>query len=115
MVTRGDSRISLQLAKNKYTAALERDQRFLIDDPDSPHKLAYILSKPLKSWLIYQGEGTYKFVLQEVTSTQDDNHELGIADYYKFFPKDEEAGMVDGLEKLEMEGKPEEKERKVWI
>lgn len=119
MVTRGDSRISVQVARNKHTVALGRENRFLIDDPESPHKLAYILSKPFKTGLVYQGTGTFKFVLQEVTATEDDNHELGIADYYKHFPKDNKEG-IPPEEKKEDERDldvdpvtPEERE--VWI
>lgn len=87
VATRGDSRISMQIARNQHTIAFDREYRFLIDDPETPHKLAYLLTKPLKRGLIYNSQGTYKFVLQEVTATEDDNHELGIADYYKHFPK----------------------------
>lgn len=92
VVTRGDSRISMQIARNKYTVAFNREDRFLIDDPDSPHKMAYLLTKPLKRGITYNECGTFKFVLQEVTATEFDNHKLGIADYYKHFPSgDEEA------------------------
>ena len=88
IVTRGDSRISVQLARNKETVRLDRSNRFLIDDEDSPHPLAYLLTKPLKIGS-YQGKGTFKFVLQEVTETDDDYIEgnVRIADYYKHFPK----------------------------
>ena len=48
IVTRGDSRIAMTIAKNKYTTKFNRENRFLIDDPDADFKLAYILSKPLK-------------------------------------------------------------------
>lgn len=88
IVTRGDSRISMQIAKNKYTVKFDRESRFLIDDEDSPHKLSYILTKPLKLGSLYNGKGVFNFVLQEATATGDDNHELGIADYYKYFAKD---------------------------
>ena len=86
IVTRGDSRISMTIARNSDTIKFNREQRFLIDDPDSPHKLAYLLTKPLKLGGTYNNQGVFKFVLQEVTSTDDDNHVLGIADYYKYFP-----------------------------
>lgn len=111
VVTRGDSRISVQLAKNKHTCVLDRENRFLIDDEDSPHKLAYLLSKPFKKGATYNGEGTYNFVLQEVTATEYDNHELGIADYYHHFPKEKDAQMTDTSEQESdtQEGK------KVWI
>lgn len=88
IVTRGDARISMQIARNKYTVRFDRENRFLIDDEDSPHKLSYILTKPLKIGSQYNGKGVFKFVLQEATATGDDNHELGIANYYKFFTKD---------------------------
>lgn len=111
VVTRGDSRISVQLAKNRYTSVLNRESRFLIDDEDSPHKLAYLLTKPFKKGATYNGKGTYKFVLQEVTATEYDNHELGIADYYHHFPKKDDVPSIDDTKPdiEEIDGK------KVWI
>ena len=47
--------------------------------------MAFALTKPLKFAGVYGGNGVYKFVLQEVNTTDDDNEELGIADYYKHF------------------------------
>lgn len=88
VVTRGDSRIAMTIARNDDTIKFARDMRFLIDDPDSQHKLAYLLTKPLKLGGTYNGCGVFKFVLQEVTSTEDDNHFLGIADYYKYYPRE---------------------------
>lgn len=87
VVTRGDSRIAMTIARNEYTVKFDRECRFLIDDPESDHKLAYLLTKPLKLGATFNNKGVFKFVLQEVTATDDDNHELGIADYYKHFPK----------------------------
>lgn len=103
VVTRGDSRISVQLARNKETVRLDRSNRFLIDDVDSPHPLAYLLTKPLKLGA-YQEKGCFKFVLQEVTETDDDNVEERIADYYKHFPKEEIP-----------EEKPTVNGKKVWL
>lgn len=85
--TRGDSRIAVTIARNECTAKLNRENRFIIDDPDSEIKLAYLLTKPLKLGWSYNNEGVYKFVLQEVTATDNDNFELSIADYYKHFPR----------------------------
>lgn len=113
VVTRGDSRISVQLAKNRFTNGLNRENRFLIDDEDSPHKLAYLLTKPFKKGAIYNGDGTFKFVLQEVTATDYDNHELGIADYYRHFPKKIDDNII-----AEETGKRKDEqveEKKVWI
>ena len=93
VVTRGDSRISMTIGKNKDTAKFNRKSRFLIDDQDSGDMLAYLLTKPLKVGKTYGGKGVYSFVLQEVVSTNDDNMELGIADYYKHFPKQEDRNI----------------------
>lgn len=91
MTTRGDSRISLQIAKNEQTNKLNRESRFLIDDVDSLHKMSYQLTLPSKKGYVHNGKGTFKFILQEVTATEYDNHELGIADYYRYFTKDGNA------------------------
>lgn len=114
VVTRGDSRISMQIARNKYTVAFNREHRFLIDDADSPHKLAYLLTKPLKRGLTYNNKGTFKFVLQEVTATEFDNHELGIADYYKYFPKKDGDDIPEHFPDADDKNPPPEK-KEVWI
>lgn len=87
VVTRGDSRLSLTISRNEHTVKFNRECRFLIDDHNSEHMLAYALTKPLRVGSWYDDNGIYKFVLQEVNTTDDDNQELGIADYYKHFPK----------------------------
>lgn len=116
IVTRGDSRIAMTIAKNDATLKFCRETRFLIDDPDSEVKLSYLLTKPLKVGLVYNTGGVYSFVLQEVVSTDDDNHALGIADYYKYFPKDtnqdtnsDEESVVDPDNNIDDNG------RQVWL
>ena len=88
IVKRGDSRIAITMARNPYSVKLDRQSRFLVDDIGSDHMLAYSLTKPLKFSRVYNDVGVFKFVLQEVVTTEFDNQELGIADYYKHFPKD---------------------------
>lgn len=90
IVTRGDARIAMTIAKNEYTVKFGRESRFLIDDDDSEEKLSYVLSKPLRVGWHYNGEGVYLFVLRESNSTEDDNMKLGIANYYKYFPREDE-------------------------
>lgn len=102
ITSRGDSRIAMTIANNEHTSKFGRENRFLIDEPGSAEKLAYLLTKPLKVGKTYQGEGVFSFVLQESVSTDNDNLELGIADYYKHFPK---VGMTSDA--------PEEK--KGWL
>lgn len=89
IVTRGDSRIAVTIARNEFTAKLGRKHRFIIDDPESLQPLAYALTKPLKLGHTFNDEGVYKFVLQEVNTTDDDDFDLRIADYYRYFPKDQ--------------------------
>lgn len=107
VVTRGDSRIAVTIARNEFTSKLGRTDRFLIDDPNSLQMLSYALTKPLKLNNVFNGNGVFKFVLQEVNSTDDDNFELGIADYYKHFPKADAPTVEEPAD-----GKPT---RKVWL
>lgn len=87
-VTRGDSRIAMTIGRNPDTIKFTRKNRFLIDDPESSEMNSYQLTKLLKAGKTYNNAGVYSFVLQEVVSTDNDNFELGIADYYLHFPKD---------------------------
>ena len=93
IVVRGDSRIAVTIARNRYTTKLGRENRFLIDDPDSELKLAYTLSKPFKLTGTYNNHGIFKFVLQEVETTENDNQDLMIADYYKVFPRETDTSV----------------------
>lgn len=83
----GDSRLSLVIGKDKDTAKLDRQKRFLIDDPDSNDVLAYRITKPNKLMQVYNGVGAYRFILREESQTDNDNPELRIADYYSWYPK----------------------------
>ena len=105
IATRGDSRIAMVIARNEHTVKFDRKSRFLIDDPESEMKLSYQLTKPMKLGYTFNGLGIFKFVLQEVSSTQDDNYELGIADYYVHFPKENSQGSDDSPES----------ERRSWL
>lgn len=110
VITRGDSRIAITIARNEHTVKFNRNNRFLVDDEDSGTILAYTLSKPLKVGGVYDKKGVYKFVLQEVSSTKDDNYELGIADYYKHFPQGTNITNVD-----DMEMPTQANGKKVWL
>ena len=109
VVTRGDSRISMMIARNAETVRLNREHRFLIDDPESPIKLAYQLTKPLKLGWSFNDEGVYKFVLQEVTSTSNDDVANGVADYYKYYSRDDGSQIEPVPEQTDPNGK------KVWL
>lgn len=105
---RGDSRIAVTIARTDYTKKLGRENRFLIDDPESELKLAYTLSKPFKLTGTYNNQGVYKFVLQEVETTDNDNQDMMIADYYKAFPE-------SGPEIIPPDATGESGGRKAWL
>ena len=113
IVTRGDMRLSMTIARNSLTAKFTRPCRFIIDDKDSAIPIAYGLTKPLKVGGVYNNSGVYKFVLQEVQSTADDNMELQIPDYYKHFPRnsgsDDSQGSGDGS------GNEQSSGRRIWL
>lgn len=109
----------MTIARNEHTVKFGREYRFLIDDPDSGDKLAYLLTKPLKVGKTYNNKGIYSFVLQEVVSTDDDNMELGIADYYKYHVDDADnpgENDVENDDNVDTEGNNEnENRKKVWL
>ena len=79
----------MTIGKDKDTNKLRRGQRFLIDDMDSDDVLAYQITKPNKLYSVFDGEGVFRFILNEVNSTDADNKELRIADYYNWRPEKE--------------------------
>lgn len=112
-VTRGDSRLGMIIGKNPYTTKMKRGCRFLIDDADSESMLAYELTKPFKLSGVYNNQGIFKFVLQEVNTTDDDNQELRIADYYKHFPR--VAGEVSPGNTIDPDSTVTDDGRRVWL
>lgn len=109
IATRGDSRIAMTIARNEFTKKFDRQRRFLIDDPESDHMIAYALTKPLKLTGVFNGVGYYKFVLQEVNTTDDDNQALCIADYYKYFPDEKPQAEQPAVEQ------PAPGRQEVWL
>lgn len=83
----GDARIAITISKDEDTNELCRGKRFLVDDIDSDAVLAYQITKPNKLFNIYNGQGVFRFILNEVNLTDDDNVELRIADFYNWKPK----------------------------
>lgn len=117
VVTRGDSRIAMTIAKNVYTSKFDRTYRFLIDDEDAEHKIAYSLTKPFKLGSVYNGDGVYCFVLQEVATSDDDNQELGVADYYKYYESDSKPDNPEIQDKvvIDPENNIDEDGRSSWL
>ena len=92
IITWGDSRISVIIARDRYTLQFNREDRFLIDDYDSKNVLAYRLTKPFKLGGSFNGSGVLNLVMQECNTEDTDNFDLHIANYYKFFPKESVCG-----------------------
>ena len=105
----GDTRMSITIARNKYTVQFGRDDRLLIDDYESKKVLAYRITKPFKIGGVYNGHGAMTFVMVEVNTEEDDNLELHIANYYKYFPRPTDPVQVDPGDAKPKDGK------KVWL
>lgn len=86
LLTIGDARIAVTIGKDSDTIELERGLRFLIDDEDSEAVLAYQITKPNKMFNVFNGKGVFRFILNEVQLTDEDNKQLRIADYTKWKP-----------------------------
>lgn len=80
-LTIGDGRMAVTIGKDPETIELCRGLRFLIDDEDSEFVTAYQITKSNKLFNVYNGEGVFRFILNEVQLTDNDNTELRIADY----------------------------------
>lgn len=111
IITRGDSRIAMIIAKDNYTIRLNRDDRFLIDDYASPNVIAYRLTKPFKLGGSYDSRGILSFVLQECNTEDTDNFELHIANYYDHFPREKDDCHIEEP----TEDDNEQDGKKVWI
>lgn len=90
MMAIGDARIAVTIGKDADTNKLSRGKRFLIDDMDTEDVLAYQITKPNKLFNVYDGHGVFRFIMNEVNLTDDDNVEARIADYYSWKPRSEE-------------------------
>lgn len=109
--TRGDTRLSVILSRTEDTLNLDRTSRFLIDDEDCHEHLAYILTKPLRMGNVYNGNGVFAFVMQEVETTEDDNFDLLVADYYKYYPRPNQSEDTDPF----IGGTDTSPDRKRWL
>jgi len=97
----GDARIAITLAKDEDTNKLNRGKRFLVDDLDSDRVLAYQITKPNKLYNVYNGNGVFRFILNEVNLTDDDNIELRIADFFNWSKPNHDNGHKDKDKTLE--------------
>lgn len=89
IVTGGDTRIAVTIPKTPHTIKFNRQSRFLVSDPDVSTVQAFVLTKPLSVGNTYNGDGYLKFVMSEDNTTDYDNFELMIPDYYRYFPAED--------------------------
>lgn len=82
----GDARIAVTVGKDKDTLELNRGLRFLIDDSDVDRPLAYQITKANRFFNLYEGEGVFRFILNEVVLTENDNISERIGDYNSWMP-----------------------------
>lgn len=113
--TRGDTRLSVTISRTDDVLQLGRENRFIIDDPDCHEHLAYSLTKPLRMGRTYNGDGVFAFVMQEVETTDDDDLENCIADYYKYYPRLDSSQQPIEPPQLPNGGSDPNGTRKVWL
>lgn len=82
----GDARIAVTVGKDEDTLELDRGIRFLIDDTDVSKPLAYQITKENRFFNLYEGDGVFRYILNEVVLTANDNIKERIADYTKWMP-----------------------------
>lgn len=87
IMTIGDARIAVTVGRDDETIELDRGLRFLIDDADAEHPQAYQITKSNRFFNAYDGEGVFRFILNEVTRTENDNIKERIADYTSWMPE----------------------------
>lgn len=88
MVTVGDSRMSVTVAKDDDTDLIRRGTRFLIDDPDAAHKVAYEVTKVDRVTGILDGTGIYKFLVCETNVRPTDDIPDMVSDNSTYEPGD---------------------------
>lgn len=86
IMTIGDSRIAVTIGKDDESLELSRGLRFLIDDVDVEHPTVYQITKTNRFFSTTNNEGVFRFILNEVVLTKDDNEKLRIADYSNWMP-----------------------------
>ena len=86
MMAIGDARIAITIARDEDTIKLERGKRFLVGDVESGNVLAYQITKPNHLFNVYNNKGVFRYILNEVNVTDDDNIGLCVADYYNWKP-----------------------------
>lgn len=91
-ITIGDARIAVTIGKDEQTVELNRGLRFLIDDEDVENPTAYQITKANRFFNTTNGQGVFRFILNEVVLTDHDNIKHRIADFNNWMPQRELDG-----------------------
>lgn len=118
----GDARIAITVGKDSDTIEIGRGKRFLVDDEDSGEVLAYQVTKSNRLFNVYNGEGVFRYILNEVNMTDNDNKTLRIADYYNWKPyvktdyEHEDADIpIETIVESAKNQDPPDDGKKVWL
>lgn len=80
MMTIGDARMSLTIAKDDETKRLHTGTRMFLGDPDAEQAMAYEITKPNTLYNVYNGEGVYRYILNQVVIVDEDDTGERMAD-----------------------------------
>lgn len=82
VVTLGDARMALTLAKDSETQRLRTGTRIILGDPEAEQRLAFEITKPNTLYNVYNGAGVYRFILTQVVLVDEDNVADQVANAY---------------------------------
>ena len=86
--------------------------------------MAYEITKSNRLYNNYNDQGVFRYILNEVNATDNDNMELRIADYYNWKPaakhdsdhREQDTTLEEIVEDAkEKAGRPPDDEKEVWI
>lgn len=82
-MTVGDARLQLTMPRDEETVLINRNARFIIDDPDATEPQTFELSKINRTGKVFNGHGIFVHMMTENGfNPKTDSKELMIADYY---------------------------------
>lgn len=82
MMAIGDARMALTIAKNDDTVKFKVGTRFILGDPDAEEPTAYEITKTNTLYNVFNGRGVYRFILNQVVITHNDDIDGQVADAY---------------------------------
>lgn len=125
IMTIGDARIAVTIGRDEDTLELSRGLRFIIDDKDVASPSAYQITKANRFFDTYEGEGVFRFILNEVVLTANDNIAEQIANYDNWMPvreldgdhRDSDCSVAEIVDAAidEVENNPPSDDKETWL